>query len=164
MKSEEQNFQNKLTLRDSLILVMHCLQPSWREENMEDLDYWDEEPITQEEYFRVKTWWLNSGSLDKLILEFISSFATFLPEILSIGDNLMPTQDEWVSWFFEFFEWWPNNFDEFADRILEVAWIDNLDDGYFRSSLEDWWNSESSFKILEFIHDLTESLEVKARN
>lgn len=68
---------HKLESKESLFPVMHCLQPIWREEFMDDDGYWDDEIISKAEYFKIKDWWITSGSFDRLCRVFIDSFETF---------------------------------------------------------------------------------------
>jgi hypothetical protein len=149
-----------LEMKQSLIPVMYCLQPSWREENMDDDGYWDDEIISKEEYFRIKEWWITSGSFDKLCLAFIDSFKAHFPEISTIGKDFLPNQDEWVTWIFEFFEWWPNDFSEFAERIIEGTWIGELSYEYLTKCTNEWWNSTAPIHVLESALKLTSDVKV----
>ena len=151
---------HKLELKKSIELVMHCLQPTWREENMDDDGYWDDEIITKAEYSRVKAWWITSGSFESLCQTFIESFETFFPEISSIGMNFLPYRDEWVAWIFEIFEWWPNEYDELAERVIERPWINDLSYEYLNKCTKDRWDSTAPIKVFESVRELTKDVTV----
>lgn len=151
---------DKLELKESLFPVMHCLQPSWREEYMDEDGYWNDEIISKEEYFRIKDWWITSGGLEKLCHEFIDSFEPFFPKISTIGMNFLPTQDDWVAWVFEFFEWWPSEFGEFSERVIEGTWIDNLSYEYLNKCTREWWESSAPLRVLESALEVTKVITV----
>lgn len=131
---------------------------------MDDEGYWDDEITTQEEYFKIKDWWMTSGSFERLCLAFIDSFRPHFPEISTIGLNFLPSQDEWVSWIFEFFDRWPNDFDGFAESIIEGTWIDELSYEYLTKCTSDWWESSAPIKVLESALELTSGVKVLTRD
>lgn len=150
----------KAELKESLDLIMHCLQPRWREEFMDDDDYWEDEVITKEEYFRVKAWWIESGSFETLCSDFLRSFKPYYAEIDDFEMEFCPYQDDWVSLMFEFFDWWPDDFDEFAIRLTEGMGIDN---SILLAAFESWWESSGPIDCLDRVTEATKGVVINLK-